>query len=134
VPKLRWLLPTLPGKACQEIPARRSLPGKACQEKPARNKHSCSFCSFISYKENKMLRIQPRDCIHTTSFSSGLTNGPKKLGCCITLCWKGLPVTNTGILGPFVSYEEKYSVENKAPGAIFRALYFLGNLKISPIS
>jgi len=35
------------------------------------------------------------DCIHNTSFSSRLTNGPNKLECYIALRWKHLPIANT---------------------------------------
>ncbi len=43
----------------------------------------------------KCCEYKPSNCIHNTSFSSVLTNGPNKLKCYIKLGWKGLPVTNT---------------------------------------
>ncbi len=46
------------------------------------------------------------DRIHNTSFSWLLRNEFNKLECYNTLGWKELPVTNTSLKGPFISYEE----------------------------
>jgi hypothetical protein len=56
---------------------------------------------------------------HNTSFSSQFTNGPNKIQCYITQCWKILSGTNTGVLGPFVNYEENEEMKflNFTPAA-----------------
>jgi hypothetical protein len=46
-----------------------------------------------------------RGGIHSPSFSSYIMNWPIKLECYFKLDWKGLSVTNTNLLGLFVSYE-----------------------------
>ncbi len=66
--------------------------------------------TFISYVVNEVLWPNKLKYLYlaslTTSFYLDLMNGPRTLSCFITISWNGLPVTNTSILVPIVSYEE----------------------------
>ncbi len=51
--------------------------------------------TYINRTDDQQYFVGTRYRIHNTPVSSILTNRPNKLDCCITLSWKGLPVTNT---------------------------------------
>jgi hypothetical protein len=86
---------------------------------------------FISYEEKDVMRIQYLSLIHNALFSSSLMVGPNKLECYITLGWKGLKWTNTTLLGPFVSYEEKEVMRIQYLSLIHNAL-FSSSLMVGP--
>ncbi len=57
-----------------------------------------------------------------------LKNGPNKLECFFTLCWKGLQVTNA------LTYCGAGLTQFYGTGAVFTTLDFLHNLRMRPIS
>jgi hypothetical protein len=65
-----------------------------------------STLAYWAYsKVTKRMKCREYSSIRT-SFSVKLTNGPSELDCYITLGWKGLPGTDTSLLGPSIIYKE----------------------------
>ncbi len=72
--------------------------------------------------------------IFKASVSLGHRNGPNKLECHMTFGWKGLPVTNTPLIGPICKLRRKLRVVNLTQKTVFTQHQFLSDLWIVPIS